>query len=396
MLNETRQLIKKVYGKLDYSLPFAERLSVVEDISENEMLVLCKRLNYYQDKMRNDNDAYNAYMKITYCMDSVNNYLLFSKDLEHDGEYPYTVDDNFKMTNSGKFKTTHKLKQSDSTQYKNIKVTIQSYLKRDDVPEYIYDYISYMETTRHLISQVEKQVKNLGKDIDDNHIFAYVSSKGTEKAILYKDYIRLRQATGYTKNNSVVFDKEILYMLQNHYEPMKSKSSNTNVWVDTFEDLESKDEFDIDLLDVDSMSCLLKAMCYYGESPIFDNYFEQIEELVGMVRFTPLQSDIYSMLKAGRVNSKSEIEKIPLGAIAKKLNRDRKQISNNFDYMVTKLVDEYERFFEDNIYYLEIVKGKYKTCTVCGEVKIATERNFYKDNSGQFGLRAECKDCFGR
>ena len=100
------------------------------------------------------------------------------------------------------------------------------------------------------------------------------------------------------------------------------------------------------------------------------------------------------MLKAGRVNSKSEIEKIPLGAIAKKLNRDRKQISNNFDYMVTKLVDEYERFFEDNIYYLEIVKGKYKTCTVCGEVKIATERNFYKDNSGQFGLRAECKDCF--
>lgn len=244
MLNETRQLIKNVYGKLDYSLPFAERLSVVESISQNEMITLCERLDYYQDKMRNDDDAYSAYMRITYCMDSVNNYLLFSKDLEHDGEYPYTVDDNFKMTNNGRFKTTHKFEVSEGVQYKNIKVTIQSYLDRDDVPEYIYDYISYMEITRHLISQVEKQVKDLEEPVDDNHIFAYISVKGTEKAILYKDYIRLRQATGYTKNNSVVFDKEILYMLQNHYEPMKSKSSTANVWIDTFDDLETKDEFD--------------------------------------------------------------------------------------------------------------------------------------------------------
>lgn len=396
MNSETKQLIKEVYEKLDYALPFEGRFEIVESICKNEMLTLQDRLDYYQDKMRSDNDAFNSYQRITYCMDAVNNYLLFAKDLESEDEYPYSVEDNFKINYGGKIKTTHKFEPTNGTQYKNIKTTIQSYLDRGDVPSYIYDYISYMESTRHLINQVEKSVKELSKPIGDTHMFLYTSKSGVEKGIIYKDYLRLRQVTGYTKNNSVAFDKEILYMLQNHYEPMKSKSQTANIWIDTFEDLGEREEFDIDLLDSESVACLLKAMCYYGESPIFDNYFEQIEELVTMIKLTPLQSEIYALLKEGRVNSEGHTEKIPLGAIAKILNRDRKQIGNNFTYMVNKLVDEYERFFEDNIYYLEIVKGKYKTCSVCGKVLIATERNFYKDVTGAFGLRSECKECFSK
>lgn len=396
MDSETRQLIKEVYEKLDHSLSIDDRMEIVKDISENEMLTLCSRLDYYQDKMRSDHTAYHTYQKITYCMDAVNNYLLFSKDIKGDEEYPYTIEDNFKMVANNKFKTTHKFEQTDDIQYKNIRPTIQSYLERDDVPDYIFDYIAYMESTRHLISQVESQAEKLPHPICDNHMFLYKTIKGEQRAIIHRDYLRLRQATGYTKNNSIVFDKEILYMLQSHYEPMKSKSQNANVWIDTFENLEDRDEFDVDLLDHESVACLLKAMCYYGESPIFDNYFEQIEGLVEISNLTELQHEIYSLLKQGRTNQDGKIEKIPLGAVAKQLNRSRKQTNDNFNYMVNKLVDEYERVYEDNVYYLEIVKGKYKTCSVCGEVKLATERNFYKDSTGQYGLRAECKQCFNR
>lgn len=386
MTKDTRETIKTIYSMLDYNQPFEKRMEIVKDISENYMPILCKTL-------LSKNELYTT---INYCMDAVSNYILFAKDAPYVGDYPYTVEDNFKMTNNGKFKTTHKFEPTDNTQYKNIKNTIQSYLERDDVPSYIYDYITYMENTRYLIEQVEQMVKDYKKPVTANHLFMYKNKNNKPKAILYKDYVRIRQATGYTKNNSVLFDKEILYMLQSHYEPMRSTSPTANVWIDTFKDVELDDEYDIDLLDFDSVSCLLKAMCYYGESPIFDSYFKQLDELVHIVKLNELQLEIYNMLKDGKKNKDGIVEKFSLGAIASSLQKDRKQINRNFESMVKKIIEEYERVFEDNVYYLDIVKGKYKTCTICGKVLLATESNFYKDNSGQFGLRGECKTCFSK
>lgn len=398
MNQDTKGTIKQIYSMLDYGLAFEDRKAVVEEISEKYMMSLCSKLEYYQTKMRNDQASYNAYKKITYCMDAVANFLLFANDAPplNSSEYTYACEDNFKMANNGKIKTTHKFENTDQIQYKNVKPTIQSYLDRNDVPKYIYEYISYLEATRRLISQVEKQVESCPKPIGDSHMFIYTSPSGTNRGILYRDYIRIRQATGYTKNNSVIFDKEILYMLQNHYEPMQSKSPTANVWIDTFEEESSRDEFDIDLLDENSVSCLIKSMCYYGESPLFDNYFSQIEELVGLANLTPLQVEIYSALKEGLKNNDGSVEKIPLGAVAKLLHKDRKQITRNFNSIVKKVVNEYEKVFENDIYYLEIVKGKYKTCSICGKAFLATERNFYKDSTGQFGLRAECIGCFSK
>lgn len=383
----TRELIKHVYSLLDYSLTFENRKKVVEQIANTYMVELCNKLYYYRrDGM--------TYEKITHCMDAVNNYLLFAKDCECETEYTYTTEDNFKLNTGGKFKTTHKMGNESPTKYKVVKNTIQSYLERDDVPKYIYDYINYMESTRALIAQVENQIKDMGKPISDLHMFFYATPTGKNKTILYKDYIRLRKITGYTKNNSIVFDQEILFMLQNHYEPMNSKSNTENVWIDTFQDIDSGEDFDIDLMDEESMACLIKAICFYGESPLFDIYFSQIDELVGMTKLNKIQLDIYSILKEGRINNQGSMEKIPLGAIATVLNKDRKQINRYFDTMVRALVQEYERVFESNVYYMDLVKGKYKTCTCCGEVLPATENNFYKDSKGQFGLRAECKTCF--
>lgn len=42
----------------------------------------------------------------------------------------------------------------------------------------------------------------------------------------------------------------------------------------------------------------------------------------------------------------------------------------------------------------EVTKGiKYKQCTVCNTIKIATLQNFYKQKTGLYGLNAQCKKC---
>jgi hypothetical protein len=57
-----------------------------------------------------------------------------------------------------------------------------------------------------------------------------------------------------------------------------------------------------------------------------------------------------------------------------------------------KIIDTYGKQFED-WYYLEIVKGTYKTCTNCGEVKLASENYFRKESKGKYGVKAVCKTC---
>ena len=61
-----------------------------------------------------------------------------------------------------------------------------------------------------------------------------------------------------------------------------------------------------------------------------------------------------------------------------------KKVTNN----PKNIVQAYEEKIED-IYYLNIRKGKYKKCNVCGEVKLTNKFN----KNGKQGLMPMCKKC---
>jgi hypothetical protein len=57
-----------------------------------------------------------------------------------------------------------------------------------------------------------------------------------------------------------------------------------------------------------------------------------------------------------------------------------------------KIIDNYRKQRED-WFYTEIVKGKYKKCNRCGEIKLASDNYFSKDKKGIFGYKSICKKC---
>lgn len=58
-----------------------------------------------------------------------------------------------------------------------------------------------------------------------------------------------------------------------------------------------------------------------------------------------------------------------------------------------KLLSTFEQQLEDWIWIYRR-KGKYKTCSKCGEVKLAVDnRYFAKDKTGKYGLRSICNEC---
>ena len=58
------------------------------------------------------------------------------------------------------------------------------------------------------------------------------------------------------------------------------------------------------------------------------------------------------------------------------------------DTVVEKIVQVYEEQMED-LYYLNIVKGEYKKCTKCGDIKLINKFN----KNGKRGLKSMCKKC---
>lgn len=67
-------------------------------------------------------------------------------------------------------------------------------------------------------------------------------------------------------------------------------------------------------------------------------------------------------------------------------------ISRTFDSICSKIADFYRKDYED-WFYTFVAKGKYKTCSKCGEIKLANERYFSPKSDAKDGLHPYCKKC---
>lgn len=85
-------------------------------------------------------------------------------------------------------------------------------------------------------------------------------------------------------------------------------------------------------------------------------------------------------------------EDMTIGDVANKLGLEWYFVNGVINRICNQIVDKYESVFE-NWYYLNIVKGKYKKCSYCGEIKIMNERYFAKHPTTKDNFSNICKLC---
>lgn len=137
----------------------------------------------------------------------------------------------------------------------------------------------------------------------------------------------------------------------------------------------------LDTLDVTHVKPLLQL---YRESETYDFTSDidcilyDLGRVLKKVKFTDKQKEVLNLWMKGDT----------IKNIAKELNRKLPSITGMLDTIVKNIVQAYEEELED-WYYLNICKGKYKKCNVCGEVKLVNK--FYKESNG--GYKTKCKKC---
>jgi hypothetical protein len=68
----------------------------------------------------------------------------------------------------------------------------------------------------------------------------------------------------------------------------------------------------------------------------------------------------------------------------------QQSISEILSLIARKVVKQYELIYEDWL-YLNYLRGTYKTCSKCGEVKLVSK--YSKDSTRKDGLDHKCKNC---
>jgi predicted DNA-binding protein (UPF0251 family) len=76
--------------------------------------------------------------------------------------------------------------------------------------------------------------------------------------------------------------------------------------------------------------------------------------------------------------------------IAKTLNVKRHFVDSTLNSICKRIVDKYKEQYEDWL-YLNYLRGEYKRCSKCGEIKLIS--SFNKDASRRDGYKYICRKC---
>ena len=153
-----------------------------------------------------------------------------------------------------------------------------------------------------------------------------------------------------------------------------------------FEISDSTSPLNLDLFEIDSWKTVLKILPFKDRvSPRINKFINIFNKCYAQCDFKKIERDIIHIY---RVSKKSGVLKNK--DIANKLKTNQTSVSNNIRAICKKLCDAYEELFTD-YYYTFLVKGKYKVCAKCGEIKIV--QKFYTHADSPDGYRNVCKDC---
>ena len=144
---------------------------------------------------------------------------------------------------------------------------------------------------------------------------------------------------------------------------------------------DSGNEIDWDYLDMFDKDHVKALLAVPKDMELTNDMYITRDILVEQARLTDVQRNILNLWKRDRT----------LQNIADTLGMSHSNVKKHLDKIVDKVINQYEKEYEDSYYYLNVVKGKYKKCTCCGEVKLISR--FGNDSKGTFGKKSKCKEC---
>lgn len=149
------------------------------------------------------------------------------------------------------------------------------------------------------------------------------------------------------------------------------------------EDIENEEnpfEHIVDFLDKTHIEALLGVDYNQHTGNSLDYTFKNIKSIINSCKFNSLELNVLAMLRIGR----------NINRIAKYYNTSYDNIRKLYQNIVNNIYYQAVIFIED-YYYTYIVKGNYKKCTRCEEVKLISR--FGLDSSRKDGLVPYCKEC---
>ena len=144
---------------------------------------------------------------------------------------------------------------------------------------------------------------------------------------------------------------------------------------------DSGNEIDWDYLDMFDEEHVKALLAVPKDMEVSNDVYLTVDMLVENAGLTDVQKDILVLYRKNKT----------LQSIANTLGMSHSNVKKHLDKIVTKVINQYEKEYEEKHYYLNVVKGKYKKCNCCGEVKLISR--FANDSKGTFGKKSKCKIC---
>ena len=216
------------------------------------------------------------------------------------------------------------------------------------------------------------------------------TARGKRKFLLKKQIIQMRQDQYVIKMSY----KQPIFCL-NAVKNFSSMSFDDNISIS--EDGKIKDKSLISFMNPKHISALLrnysrlKEDCY-GKF-YTDGYYmmEVLDELVD--KTLKEKYPLYYSLLIYKIDGKSNLEIQKLLEEEHGIRHSVEYISSLWRNKIPKLIAEQAEIDFLYWYYLEKEKGKWKKCSRCGQVKLAHNKFFSKNNSSKDGFYSICKQC---
>ncbi|HBG0867702.1 TPA: hypothetical protein KPF30_002438, partial [Clostridioides difficile] len=240
---------------------------------------------------------------------------------------------------------------------KNFKLAPDVKITKKDRVKYpeIEDYYRYKQYLLDLKNNKEHR-KKLAKDKNINNKELKITKSGD----VYKFALRqMAMVTDDMLQVKLQKDKNIVWKA-----PLKDSGNNI---------------MDCDLIDLfDPVHVKALLQVPYNEN-LIDEIALSKQDILNKIELTDTQKIILSSWEKG----------VTQNEIAKQLGIAQKNVNLHIDRIVNKFIDKYTEIYEDEYYYVYLVKGKYKKCSKCGEIKLI--QRFDRNGKGRY--RSNCKDC---
>lgn len=367
-------------GKLDYSLEnLEERIELVrkilrvENIGEIEFMKDDFWIEVFDRgcckvSINTDDPTYSE-TNVANFLESLGTYIL-SKDKNPQKEkiktydnyelFTRTIKENQKVSKLGEVNANHNNELEVFVEKGNYRKAIEESITSKDIEQlpYLKDYDDYRKHLTVLYKTKEcrdKLIEKISKEINSiNNISVPVFVSAN-----------IQKNLGLVKTDMIDVKQSVIH-------PFCAKIETKSVCTPNWDEL--------DMFNTEHVKELIRVKKGNDLQDDLTCIVTDLNKLIKEVELTDKQKEILELWKRGK--SQEDIGRV--------LEISKQMVNKQINSIVNSIISKYEEQYED-WYYLNVVKGKYKKCSKCGDIKIL--QRFNKNSRRVDGHETFCKKC---